>query len=119
MIGPSPATAWPRQGLTSFDDLVLAPAPPEMMQYGASEGEPALRAKIAEELEAIGLPCPADRILVLSGSQQGIDLTAKLFVDAGTAVAIESPAYLAALQVFGFFGARFVPIDRAGPACAR
>ena len=100
----------------SFDDLVLPLAPVEMLQYGPTEGERPLREKIAEELAAIGLPCPADRILILSGSQQGIDLTAKLMVDTGTTVAIESPAYLAALQVFSFMGARFAPIDRADPA---
>jgi len=100
----------------SFEDLVLPPAPTAMLQYGPTEGERDLRARLSEELEAIGLACPADRILVLSGSQQGIDLVAKLFVDAGTTVAIEAPAYLAALQVFGFFGAGFAPIDRADPA---
>jgi 2-aminoadipate transaminase len=48
-------------------------------------------------------------VLILSGSQQGIDLVARLFIDPGTTVAVESPTYLAALQVFRFFGARFVP----------
>ncbi len=102
----------------SFEDLALSPAPADMLQYGPTEGERALRLKLADELEAIGLSCPAERILILSGSQQGIDLAAKLFVDAGTTVAIESPAYLAALQVFGFFGARFAPIDRSAPEAA-
>jgi 2-aminoadipate transaminase len=99
----------------SFTDLDL-PAPPlDMMQYGPSEGEPALRARIAEELTALGLDAPADRILILSGSQQGIDLAAKLFIDSGTPVAVEAPAYLAALQVFRFFGAAFQSLDRADP----
>jgi 2-aminoadipate transaminase len=53
--------------------------------------------------------------MVLSGSQQGIDLAAKLVVDAGTTLAVESPAYLAALQVFRFYGARFEIIDRSAP----
>jgi 2-aminoadipate transaminase len=102
----------------SFGDLDL-PAPPlDVMQYGPSEGEPALRARIAEELAALGLDAPAERILVLSGSQQGIDLAAKLFVDAGTQVAVEAPAYLAALQVFRFFGATFRTLDRSDPGAA-
>jgi DNA-binding transcriptional MocR family regulator len=49
--------------------------------------------------------------LILSGSQQGIDLVAKLFIDPGTPVAVESPTYLAALQVFRFLGARFIAFD--------
>lgn len=104
---PSPET---------FAGLDLPPPPRDLLQYGPTEGEPALRARIADDLSALGLDCGPDRVLVLSGSQQGIDLAAKLVVDPGGAVAVESPAYLAALQVFRFFGARFEVLDRADPA---
>ena len=103
---PSPET---------FAGLDLPPPPRDLLQYGPTEGEPALRARIAADLVALGLDTDADRILLLSGSQQGIDLAAKLIVDPGTTLAVESPAYLAALQVFRFFGARFEILDRAAP----
>lgn len=99
----------------SFADLTLPPPGADVLQYGPSEGEPELRQAISQDLQALGLDAPAERVLILSGSQQGIDLVAKLFVDAGTRVAIEAPAYLAALQVFGFFGAAFESIDNANP----
>lgn len=92
----------------TFPDLDLG-APPAALQYGPTEGDPRLRERIADELAALGLDCGPERILVLSGSQQGIDLVGKLFIDPGTPVAVESPTYLAALQVFRFFGARFAP----------
>jgi 2-aminoadipate transaminase len=95
----------------TFPTLSLASFPPSLSQYGPSEGEPELRQHVAEELNAIGLTCSRDQILILSGSQQGIDLVAKLFIDPGTPIAVESPTYLAALQVFRFFGARFVTFD--------
>ena len=114
-----------RPGMVSFAGGLPAPqrfpalapgdVPPSWLQYGPSEGEPALRELIAGEMAALGLPCAPDQVLVLSGSQQGIDLVAKLFIDAGTPVAVESPTYLAALQVFRFFGARFVAFDPARP----
>jgi len=85
--------------------------PRDVLQYGASEGETALREKIATELTSLGLQCDMEQVLILSGSQQGIDLVAKLFIDAGTPVAVESPTYLAALQVFRFFGAAMRPFD--------
>ncbi|MBS0412423.1 MAG: PLP-dependent aminotransferase family protein, partial [Proteobacteria bacterium] len=91
-------------------------APRGLLQYGPSEGELDLRTQVAGELTALGLDTAADRIIILSGSQQGIDLAAKLVVDPGVAVAVESPSYLAALQVFRFFGARFPLLDRADPA---
>jgi len=95
----------------SFPRFNLDSMPQEILQYGPSEGERALRQRIAEELHERGLQCTAEQVLILSGSQQGIDLVAKLFIDPGTAVAVESPTYLAALQVFRFFGARFVAYD--------
>jgi len=100
----------------TFAGLEAATPPPsELMQYGPTEGEPALRAQIAAELQALGIDAPPERVLVLSGSQQGIDLAAKLVVDVEAAIAVEQPAYLAALQVFRFFGARFETLDRAAP----
>jgi len=95
----------------SFPQFSLQDMPVDTLQYGPSEGEWALREQIAQELATQGLSCTPEQVLVLSGSQQGIDLVAKLFIDQGTSVAVESPTYLAALQVFRFFGARFTPYD--------
>jgi DNA-binding transcriptional MocR family regulator len=95
----------------SFPQFNLDAMPQDILQYGASEGDWELRQRVAEDLHARGLSCSAEQVLILSGSQQGIDLVAKLFIDPGTAVAVESPTYLAALQVFRFFGARFVAYD--------
>lgn len=108
-----------RPGMVSFAGGLPAPetfpafaadAPARVLQYGPSEGEPELRAAIAADLGRLGVDATPERVLVLSGSQQGIDLVAKLFVDPGTPVAVESPTYLAALQVFRLFGAQLVPL---------
>lgn len=80
------------------------------LQYGPSEGDPELRAAVSEQLCQLGLDAPPERVMILSGSQQGIDLVAKLYVDRGTRVAVESPTYLAALQVFRLYGARFAEL---------
>ncbi len=95
----------------SFPRFNVEAMPQAMLQYGPSEGEWELRQCVADELAARGLRCSAEQVLILSGSQQGIDLVAKLFIDPGTTVAVESPTYLAALQVFRFFGARFLSYD--------
>jgi DNA-binding transcriptional MocR family regulator len=99
----------------TFPAMDLSRMPASYLQYGPTEGDPALRQQISQELQSLGLNCPAEQVLVLSGSQQGIDLVAKLFIDAGTPVAVERPTYLAALQAFRLFGARFVPLDREQP----
>lgn len=95
----------------SFPQFSLDAMPQSVLQYGPSEGEWELRQRVADDLNARGLKCSAEQVLILSGSQQGIDLVSKLFIDPGTPVAVESPTYLAALQVFRFFGARFLAFD--------
>lgn len=86
-------------------------------QYGVSEGDRPLRVAVSRHLEERGLECPAERILILNGSQQGLDLAAKLFLDEGTSVLCESPTYVAALQVFRLFGAELhgLPMTPSGP----
>lgn len=91
--------------------------PASMGQYGMSEGEPELREAIAAEARALGVPCSASQVLVLSGSQQALDLASKLYIDRGTQVLVEAPTYLAALQSFQLFGADClaVPQEADGP----
>lgn len=91
--------------------------PVSMGQYGMSEGEPALREAIAAEARSLGVPCEASQVLIVSGSQQTLDLASKLFIDPGTEVLLEAPTYLAALQAFQLFGADCiaVPQEADGP----
>ena len=89
----------------SFPEVDWSTLPESLKQYGMSEGEPELREAIAAEARAKGLKCEASQVLVLSGSQQGLDLVAKLFVDPDSSILVESPTYLAALQTFHLFQA--------------
>lgn len=106
-------------------DLMPALAPetladPALYQYGASEGEPIYREAVAHWLAGSGLQVSPEQVLALAGSQQGLDLAAKLLIDAGTPLLCEAPSYLAALQVFSLFGADIVgvPMGADGPDLA-
>jgi 2-aminoadipate transaminase len=70
---------------------------PAALQYAASEGYGPLREMIAAQL-----PWPVDpsQVLVTTGSQQGLDLVAKVLIDAGSPIVVETPTYLGALQAF-------------------
>jgi DNA-binding transcriptional MocR family regulator len=94
-----------------------ADMPVALGQYGMSEGEPELRETLAAEARAIGLQCDASQVLIVSGSQQTLDLAAKLYIDKGTKIVLEAPTYLAALQIFQLFGADCltVPLQADGP----
>jgi 2-aminoadipate transaminase len=82
------------------------------LQYSTTEGYAPLRAAIARRLpETTGARPGADEILITTGSQQGLDLVGKVFLDEGDVVLCESPTYLGGLQAFRVFGPRFVEVE--------
>jgi len=91
---------------------VLADSGPQALQYSITEGHPPLREFISRRYkEKWGLDIPAEEILITTGSQQGLDLMAKVMLDVGDAVIIERPGYLGAIQAFSLFGANFLTAD--------
>jgi len=74
--------------------------PPEIHQYRADRGDPALREIFAARLRARGADVSADDILVVSGAQQALSLVAETFLDLGDFAAAEAPTYFSALEVF-------------------
>lgn len=88
----------------------------EMFSYSPSEGHPALRRQLRGYLSEQGLAIQDEEMLIVSGSQQGIDLVAKTLVDAGDVVIIEEPTYVWANCIFSAAQARClpVPVDAQG-----
>jgi len=70
------------------------------LQYAASEGLAELRQWVAAEMAAHGAQVSPDQVLITTGSQQGLDLIAKVLIDEGAPVLVETPTYLGALQAF-------------------
>ncbi|MFJ3509650.1 aminotransferase-like domain-containing protein [Streptomyces luteogriseus] len=98
------------EGIAAAYEAVLAEAPARALQYSTTEGEPALRDALAARTTMRGLPTGPDDLLVTTGSQQALSLLATALLEPGDTVLVESPCYLAALQAFGFAGARIVPV---------
>ena len=83
-----------------------------VLQYSTSEGYLPLREYIAERyFVKRGLQVSSDEILITTGSQQGLDLIGKVFLNKGDRIVIERPGYLGAIQAFGIFEPEFVPIS--------
>ncbi|MFE5404407.1 PLP-dependent aminotransferase family protein [Streptomyces sp. NPDC056580] len=99
-----------RAGIAAAFHAVLAETPAQALQYSTTEGEPALRSGLAARITSQGLPTTSDDLLVTTGSQQALSLLATALLEPGDTVLVESPCYLAALQVFGLAGARVVPV---------
>jgi len=87
-----------------------------VFEYGAVPGWAPLRESLAAWMKESGVTARAEEIVVLHGSQQGLDLLARVLLEPGDAVVVESPTYLGALQSFRGAGARLlpVPLDRDG-----
>ena len=91
-------------------DRVLAELGPAALQYGPTDGEALLRSLVAPA------PGRADDVVITTGSQQSLDLLARVLLDPGDVVVVEGPSYLGALSAFRAAGARLVevPGDAAG-----
>ncbi|QRG66835.1 PLP-dependent aminotransferase family protein [Brevibacillus choshinensis] len=81
------------------------------LQYGPTEGDVELRTLIQERLRERAIPASLENILVTTGSQQAIDLLAKVFLSAGDTVLVENPSYLAALQAFQLYEANMIAVQ--------
>ncbi|WP_427050496.1 PLP-dependent aminotransferase family protein [Paenibacillus sp. TC-CSREp1] len=99
LAGGLPAqTSFPLEAIRAAYEKVFMSGS-SALQYAETEGYRPLRVKIAERLEAKGLPASPDHMLLTTGSQQSIDLVCRILLDPGDSVLVESPTYLAALQV--------------------
>ena len=113
---PSPES-FPIEAMREATTRVLRDNPREALQYASSEGFAPLRDWVARRMAAQGLVVDAAQVLITTGSQQGLDLAAKVLIDAGSSVAVESPTYLGALQAFAPYEPEVVtvPCDDDGP----
>jgi len=85
-------------------------------QYGPTPGLPSLLESLSGFLETKGLPVKENRLLITTGSQQGLNLLAKAFIDPGEPVLVENPCFIGALSAFRASEAelRGVAVDRDG-----
>jgi len=112
----SMAGGWPDAGLFPVDqlreaaDYVLQHRTGEALQYGLTEGLPALRESLAGQTRESGVPAGADNIVITSGSQQTLDLMGRILLDEGDTVLVECPTFVGALQSFNAYGVRYAPV---------
>ena len=104
------ADGFPIEELRKAYESVLSEQGRQALQYGPTEGYQPLREWVANDLSRDGLTVSADEVLIVSGSQQALDMLGKLFIDPGSKVLVESPTYLGALQSFSMFEPEYVAI---------
>jgi 2-aminoadipate transaminase len=100
------APGYPDPSLFAWDEIreiaasILSGADPSVLQYGATRGYKPLIDALPELLAHRGITAASDEIIITTGSQQALDLCARVFLDAGDAALLELPAYTGAMTSF-------------------
>jgi 2-aminoadipate transaminase len=102
---------FPVEDLKKACQSVLDNVGPKSLQYSLSMGILPLRKFLAERLSRKESPLTENNILVTGGSQQGLDLVGKVFLEKGAVVICESPTYLGAIQAFNTYNPHYVTVE--------
>jgi len=107
---PSP-DLFPVEVITELTVKVLKERGRKVLHYSKAEGEVRLKEELIRLMARDGVHAEAENILVLTGSQQGLDMLPKAFVDRGDVVFVETPTYVGAIQSFANYGTHMVPVE--------
>ncbi len=107
---PSPDT-FPTDDIARLAADILQHEPVSVLQYGFSEGYPALRKTLKQRLAATeGMDWSTNELFIISGAQQAADLTTKVLVNEGDVILTEEPSFIGCLNAFRSYGAKLVGI---------
>ena len=110
---PNPET-FPGELVRQIADEILKKDPAQTLQYGITEGFGPLREAVADRMNKKRMmDVTKDEVVIVSGSQQVIDLVGKVFIDPGDVIVISAPTYLTALTGFAIYEPNFetIPLD--------
>ena len=112
---PAPET-FPVDDLKEITLEVLEKNGPDSLQYGTTEGDPLLRKMLVERHNRQGLNIGVENLIITTGSQQALDLIAKILLDPGDYVLCGLPSYLGGLNAFSVYGAKLkgITLDEDG-----
>lgn len=105
------AELFPVEDVSAAQDRVMRARGAAALQYSVTDGIAELRGWVAERMRTKHrLTVSPDDVVITGGSQQGLDLYARVFLDPGDLVALARPSYLGAIQAFDAFEAAYLPV---------
>ncbi len=112
LAGGLPAPdVFPVDELKDITDEVLEQEGRKALQYGPTEGDPRLKEELVKLMAKEGISTTPDNILIITASQQGLDLLGKIFIDRKDTVVTESPTYVGAIQAFNAYSAHMETVE--------
>ncbi len=101
LAGGSPfVSALPFDAVGSMVDTLVRGQGAQALQYGIGQGDPRLRELICGVMAVEGISASAENVVVTVGSQQALNLVARVFIDPGDVILAEAPSYVGALSAF-------------------
>lgn len=112
---PDPRTFPSEEDLKDIFDFINS-VKDKAFQYGVTEGLPELKEELTKYLGKIGIKADTEEIIITNGSQQGVDMLGRVFINQRDIIAVEIPTYLAAIQAFNMYRPNYLGIqmDRDG-----
>lgn len=103
--------ALPTEHVLEVVESVLTERADIALQYGAGQGSPLLRERLAMLMAEEATAVDPEDLVVTTGAQQALDLVGKVLIDPGDLIAVEAPAYVGALSAFSAYEPRYLQID--------
>lgn len=117
LAGGNPASElFPGEELSKIAGKILMTNPAGALQYGTTDGVPAMKECALSRARKVNAVKDGDRVLIMTGANQGIDLTAKAILNKGDKIIVESPSFIGSLNAFRTYEAQLigVPMDDKG-----
>lgn len=110
--GNPSAASFPIEKIRAISEQIFLTCPVDALQYSVTEGYAPLRVQVAQRLkERFSIGTDSDDVIITTGGQQGIDLTAKVLCNEGDTVICENPSFIGALNAFRSYNTKLVGVD--------
>ncbi len=112
LAGGNPAAElFPGDELSKIAGKILMTQPTLALQYGTTDGYPKMKECAKARAVKAGAYNEGDEILIMTGANQGIDLTAKAIINKGDKIVVEDPSFIGSLNAFRSYECRLVGVD--------
>lgn len=112
LAGGNPAAElFPSDELSKIAGKILMTSPVPALQYGTTDGHPKMKECAIARAEKVGAYSDGDAVLITTGANQGIDLTAKSILNKGDKIIVESPSFIGSLNAFRTYECELVGVD--------
>lgn len=112
LAGGNPASElFPADELSKIAGKILMTSPVLALQYGTTDGYPKMKECAKARAEKVGAYGSGDEILITTGANQGIDLTAKAIINKGDKVIVENPSFIGSLNAFRSYECELIGVE--------